>query len=185
MLSGDRDLTIVNPRHLDPVLRGNVCEQCHSVGDRRVNRLGRDALDYRPGLPLSDFFVNYIYASDQGKKLVGQVEQMKASRCFRASEGRLGCISCHDPHELPEPDEKIAYFRERCLACHQDHGCKLPEPVRLARNREDSCACMPHASVSDRGCRAHRCRRSPIPEGTECRFDRAKTKPFPVSAGPD
>ncbi len=139
-LSGDRDLTIVNPRHLDPVLRGNVCEQCHSVGDRRVNRLGRDAVDYRPGLPLSEFFVNYIYTTDEGKKLVGQVEQMKASRCFRASQGRLGCISCHDPHEVPEPEEKIAYFRDRCLACHQDHGCKLPEPVRLARNREDYCA---------------------------------------------
>jgi hypothetical protein len=139
-LSGGRDLTIVNPRHLDPVLRGNICEQCHLVGDRRVNRLGRDAFDYRPGLPLTEFFVDHSHTTDEGQKLVGQVEQMKASRCFRASQGRLGCISCHDPHELPDPEEKIAYFRERCLACHEDKGCKLPEPVRLARNREDYCA---------------------------------------------
>ena len=26
---------------------------------------------------------------------------MHESRCFRASQGRLGCISCHDPHRLP------------------------------------------------------------------------------------
>jgi Flp pilus assembly protein TadD len=139
-LSDGRDLTIVNPRHLNPALRGNVCEQCHLVGDERVDRLGRSAFDYRPGLPLTEFFVDHGLTSDDGQKLVGQVEQMKASRCFRASGGRLGCVSCHDAHELPDPEEKVAYFRERCLACHENKGCKLPEPVRLARNREDSCA---------------------------------------------
>jgi tetratricopeptide (TPR) repeat protein len=139
-ISGDRDLTIVNPRHLDASLRGNVCEQCHLVGDRRVERLGRGAVDYRPGLPLTEFFVDYGLATDEGQKLVGQVEQMKASRCFRASRGRLGCWSCHNPHEAPAPEEKIAYFREKCLACHADRGCKLPEPERLAGNRRDECA---------------------------------------------
>jgi hypothetical protein len=145
--SDGRDLTIVNPRHLDPVLRGNVCEQCHLVGDQRVERLGKSAFDYRPGLPLAEFFVDHRLTDEEGQKLVGQVEQMKASRCFRASEGRLGCISCHDPHELPDPEEKPAYFRQQCLACHEDHGCKLPEPVRLAANREDDCASC-HMPVS-------------------------------------
>ena len=85
-LSGGRDLTIVNPRHLDPVLRGNVCEQCHLLGDRRVYRLGRDPTDYRPGLPLTEFFVDYGSMTGEGQKLVGQVQQMKASRCFRAAK---------------------------------------------------------------------------------------------------
>jgi len=40
-------------------------------------------------------------------RFVGQVGRMHESRCFRASGGRLGCISCHDPHELPEPEEKV------------------------------------------------------------------------------
>jgi Flp pilus assembly protein TadD len=139
-LSGNRDLTIVNPRHLDPVLRGNICEQCHLVGDQRIDRVGRTAVDFRPGLPLTEFFVDHGRTSEEGQTLVGQVEQMKASRCFRASEGRLGCVSCHDPHEVPDPKEKISYFRERCLACHADKGCKLPEPERRAKNREDFCA---------------------------------------------
>ena len=150
-ISGGRDLTIVNPRHLDPVLRGNVCEQCHLLGDRRVYRLGRDPTDYRPGLPLTEFFVDYGSMTGEGQKLVGHVQQMKASRCFRASQGHLGCVSCHDPHELPDPAEKIAYFRAKCLACHGDHGCIVPEPVRLARNREDDCAgChMPVSQATD------------------------------------
>ena len=59
-------------------------------------------------------------------RVVGQVEQMHESRCFRASRGRLGCISCHDPHQLPTPEEKVAYYRDRCLECHADRGCSLP-----------------------------------------------------------
>jgi predicted CXXCH cytochrome family protein len=165
-LSGGRDLTIVNPRHLDPVLRGNICEQCHLVGDRRVDRLGRDAFDYRPGLPLTEFFVDHGLATDEGQKLVGQVQQMRASRCFRASEGRLGCMSCHDPHEVPDPEEKVAYFRGKCLACHAEKGCKLPEPDRLAGNRKDYCAgChMPMATAVDAihiAVRDHRILREP------------------------
>ncbi len=180
--SGGRDLTIVNPRHLDPVLRGNVCEQCHLVGDRRVNRLGRDAFDYRPGLPLTEFFVNYGYTTDEGQKLVGQVEQMKDSRCFRASQGRLGCVSCHDPHEIPDPEEKVAYFRERCLACHEDHGCKLPETIRLARDREDSCVgChMPMSQTVDAvhiAVRDHRILREPNAWLTAAR---RSGSPFPL-----
>jgi hypothetical protein len=173
-LSGGRDLTIVNPRHLDPALRGNVCEQCHLVGEHRVERLGRTAVDYRPGLPLSEFFVDHARNSDEGQKLVGQVEQMKASRCFRASQGRLGCMSCHDPHEVPDPAEKVAYFRERCLNCHADRGCKLPEPTRRARDRDDHCAgChMPvsktvdaiHIAVRDHRILREPDARSPAPE---------------------
>ena len=59
-------------------------------------------------------------------RFVGQVEQMHESRCFRASAGRLSCISCHDPHQRPEPEKQAAYYQERCLECHADRGCSLP-----------------------------------------------------------
>ena len=64
---------------------------------------------------------------------------MYESRCFRASRGKMGCISCHDPHGLPAPAEKVAYYRDRCLECHAEKGCRLPRPERLARGRDDSC----------------------------------------------
>ncbi len=108
--------------------------------------------DYRPGLPFYRFWtVLEPSASPAETKLVGQVEQMHESRCFRASEGRLGCISCHDPHRLPAAEEKVAYYRERCLECHADRGCALPSPVRLSKSRDDDCAgChMPRARSSD------------------------------------
>jgi tetratricopeptide (TPR) repeat protein len=64
---------------------------------------------------------------------------MHASKCFRESNGRLGCISCHDPHKVPAPEERVAYFREKCLACHEQAGCRLPSAERTARIPNDSC----------------------------------------------
>ncbi len=145
-----------------------MCEQCHLGGEQRVLRRGREMFDYRPGLPLP-LFVSVFVAppeTDDDNPFLGQVEQMHASRCFQASAGKLGCISCHDPHEAPAPENKAAYFRERCLACHQDRGCRLPSEVRRQTRRDDSCtSChMPatgssniaHVSISD-----HRIRRRP------------------------
>ena len=65
-LVGDQDLTIVNPRHLEPALREAVCEQCHLQGDYRIERLGRTAFDYRPGLPLSTF-ITVLERSEQAR----------------------------------------------------------------------------------------------------------------------
>jgi hypothetical protein len=134
-----RDLTIVNPWHLSPSLRGAVCEQCHLLGDQRVNRLDHDAFDYRPGLPSIAFYAIYGRVNQTKNKAVGHVEQMKASRCFLASQGRLGCTSCHDPHQVPSARKKVAYFRGQCLACHDRNGCKLPDQERRALSKEDNC----------------------------------------------
>jgi hypothetical protein len=134
-----RDPTIVNPRHLEPALRVAVCEQCHLLGTHRIERPGRGPFDYRPGFPTIDFFAIYGRADERGNKVVGHVEQMKASRCFRESRGELGCTSCHDPHQVPSTGERTEYFRGRCLACHESKGCKLPRPERLARSPDDDC----------------------------------------------
>ena len=85
-LVDERDPTIVNPRHLEPRLREAVCEQCHLLGDHRVDRPGRETFDYRPGLATSDFFAIFGRANEGGKA-VGHVEQMRASRCYRESRG--------------------------------------------------------------------------------------------------
>lgn len=146
-----RDLTIVNPRHLEPVLRDAVCEQCHLVGDFRVERFGRETFDYRPGLPATDFFTIYDRCAESQNRVVGQVEQLRESQCFRRSEGRLGCTSCHDPHQVPAPADKTAYFRRQCQNCHEQKPCSLAEKLRLAESREDNCVqChMPRVASSD------------------------------------
>jgi Flp pilus assembly protein TadD len=84
-------------------------------------------------------------------ELIGQVEQMESSRCFRESGGELGCISCHDPHRLPPPATKAEYYRGRCLECHEQRGCTLPAAERRLRGPGEDCiAChMPRPAVAD------------------------------------
>ena len=162
------DTSVVNPRHLSAGLQSAVCQQCHLHGQERVPRRGRDAAEFRPGLPFAEFvsvFVRPAEIADPGRS-VGQFEQVEASRCATAEGGRLLCTSCHDPHKSPAPAERDGYYRGRCLTCHETRGCAAPPPERQAK--ADSCvAChMPkgdstnivHTSVTD-----HRVLRRPVP----------------------
>jgi hypothetical protein len=163
------DTSIVNPRHLPADLRASVCEQCHLQGQERVGRRGRNAFEFRPGLPFEQFVTVFVRHPDlaDSHRSVGQFEQMELSRCFTASGGRLDCVTCHDPHKTPPPESRDQFYRGRCLTCHESKGCSTPPAERQAR--ADSCiAChMPrgdssnvaHASVTD-----HRiARRPPAP----------------------
>jgi hypothetical protein len=151
--SAESGLNIVNPADLAPALRDSVCQQCHLQGSFRTTRAGRESFDFRPGLPLQRFFA--VFERNTGKherfEAVGQVEQIESSRCFRESQGQLGCISCHDPHRLPGPATKVAYYRDRCLECHQQKGCALPAAVRQERGQNDDCiAChMPRLAIQN------------------------------------
>lgn len=165
LTTGEFDDTIVNPRHLPPPLREGVCHQCHLLGEKRLVRAGREPFDYRPGLPFHAFWAVFVRPKEftDNHRAVGQVEQMASSRCYQGSNGKLGCISCHDPHVQPAPAERVAFYRGRCLACHEGEaagkaggqplarGCSLPVATRRAQQADDSCiAChMPHASSSD------------------------------------
>ena len=145
--------TIINPRKLEPSLREDVCQQCHLIGAERIAPADHDLFDYRPGLPLYQFLTVFVPPSEVGHEHRNgdQVEQMYQSRCFRASKGALGCISCHDPHKLPAPLEKVSYYRDRCLECHADRSCRLPSATRLAQSPADDCiGChMPRAPIAD------------------------------------
>jgi hypothetical protein len=180
------DDTIVNPGRLEPALREAVCEQCHLQGEKRVLRRGRGPFDYRPGLPLHLFWSVFVRVPDltEENQAVGQVEQMRVSRCSRASGGRLGCISCHDPHELPAADRKAAYYRGRCLNCHAEHDCGLPATVRQDKNHDACSAChMPRLTSSDIAHTAvtdHRIRRRPAPTDT----GEAESSPLEPGANP-
>jgi predicted CXXCH cytochrome family protein len=152
---GEVDTTIVNPARLPWPLRENVCEQCHLGGEARVPRRGRGWLDYRPGLPLEDFLAIFVKnpALPGAHKAVGHVEQMRKSKCFTRSAGKnkLGCVSCHDPHQKVEPAQAAAHYRARCLACHQEKGCRLVLAERWRKSPGDNCAAchMPRAATAD------------------------------------
>ncbi len=149
----DKD-DVVNPARLEPALRESVCQQCHLQGATRVRRRGRGLNDFRPGMPLQDFLTVFVRGPGRGeKKAVGHVEQMYQSLCFQRgpADHRMGCTTCHNPHEAVAPERRVAYYRERCLKCHEQHGCGVPEDVRRKQEPADSCvAChMPRAGTSD------------------------------------
>ncbi len=154
-LEAPHDTATVNPARLAPPLRDAVCQQCHLQGALRVVSAGRDIMDFRPGLPLERFINVFVLPPDgEGAKLVSHAEEMQESGCFRGTEGRLGCISCHDPHSKPEPAGRVAFFRERCGRCHDGPGkkqCSLPTPARVKRVPNDSCVeChMPSREAKD------------------------------------
>jgi hypothetical protein len=150
---GPADTSIVNPAKLEPALRDAVCEQCHLQGEARILRRGRDVFDYRPGLPLHLFWSVYLRVPElRDPKAVSQVEQMRSSKCYLATQGRLGCIGCHDPHALPSADEKTVFYRQRCQNCHGQPASKTcSAPLDARRQKEDAChAChMPRLHVGD------------------------------------
>jgi Tfp pilus assembly protein PilF len=179
---------IVHPRRLSPALRNAICEQCHLEGEARVLRRGRGWYDFRPGLPLQDFFAVFVadFGPEGDSKAVNHVEQMYQSRCFRAGteEDRMTCVSCHDPHVRVGPDRQVAWYRDRCLNCHRKHGCSLPADDRLRQQPDDSCIhChMPPFSTSDivhTAATDHRIRRRPAPPGKSAAAAAAhRVRPF-------
>ena len=170
-LRSDYDVDpIVNPIKLDSARREDVCNQCHLQGQSQQLRYGRHAFDFRPGMRLEDVWLIFLEgrreSSDEPAPAVSQVEQMRNSACFVRSEGRFGCLTCHDAHSIPAPTEHAEFYRQRCRTCHTENesGCKLSLPERVPE--ANSCiAChmprlgaanVPHTTQTD-----HRIRRRP------------------------
>ena len=141
---------IVNPAKLTPARRDSVCAQCHLAGEVRVSRAGRDPRSFRPGELLSDYQIAFVRRdAPPGIKVNSHVEKLAQSACRRASGDRLWCGSCHDPHSVPDASHRVAWFRDKCLACHPSGQCSESSAARM--NRGDDCAAchMPRSGVTD------------------------------------
>jgi hypothetical protein len=133
------DHTIVNPAHLPRTRADAVCQQCHLLGKASPDARGRKQTDFRPGLPLQEFRHDYSVAtSATSLAVVGHVEQLQQSRCYRRSE-TLTCITCHNPHDEPGGQERIAYYRAACLQCHPPDRCKVDSQRRQNESPENYC----------------------------------------------
>ncbi|SEF70866.1 Cytochrome c554 and c-prime [Bryocella elongata] len=111
---------IVNPAKLDATRLDSVCVQCHLEGDAVVYRPDRSLSQFKPGDNLSDYAVYFVRASQQtgGARATSQFEALLHSACKRAAGDALTCTTCHDPHYDPPREARVAYFRARCLSCH-------------------------------------------------------------------
>ena len=137
--------SIVNPAKLAPARRDEVCMQCHLEGKAAIERPGQHIYNYRPGDKLSDYIRYYVFRNTSGLGAVSQVEALAQSTCKKKSGDRMSCISCHDPHFSPSSQEKVAFYRGKCLACH---GAKFGEQHHA--DRADCTEChMPNSSSTD------------------------------------
>lgn len=144
---------IVNPAQLPARERESVCYQCHLQGVARIQRPLRSDFDFRPGQSYEEIWTVLVadagVGADGRTRAINHVTQLHDSRCFKSSEGALGCISCHDPHRIPSAEERISFYRERCLKCHSDVDCGLDSSERELQ--QNSCiAChMPTRDASN------------------------------------
>jgi len=137
------DNRIVNPARLTPYLADNICMACHQTGDLRVLKPGKTYQDVRPGRPLDDTLsILMVPPTKENPPSADHVEHyysMTLSKCYRASQGRLSCITCHDPHVEPAREEAPAYFAAKCLTCHTNQSCKLPVETRMQQKPANNC----------------------------------------------
>ena len=107
---------------LTPKKQDSVCLQCHLEGDALVQRAGRSLAHFQPGEDINDtalYFVNASSPKTQARAS-SQYEALLRSVCRRSVGERLTCITCHDPHSEPAPEQRVAFYRGKCLQCHTD-----------------------------------------------------------------
>jgi hypothetical protein len=123
LLSAGR-VPMLKIRSLDPVRRDSICLNCHLEGQIGVTREGRQPENFRPGDDLFDFSIYFVRRREDGAggRATSQWEALLKSECKQRSGDRLTCTTCHDPHGNPPPDRRIAFYRQKCLQCHSQHG---------------------------------------------------------------
>jgi tetratricopeptide (TPR) repeat protein len=138
------DSTIVNPSKLPAWLADNICMNCHQGGDVRVLQPGKSFVDFRPGTPLdytvATFKIPLKRQTPPQSDLLEHNFSLKLSRCYRASEDQLRCTTCHDPHRLVTKEEKVEYYRKKCLSCHTDASCRLSLKDRTNSSPPNDCS---------------------------------------------
>ena len=121
----------------------------------------RGDYSYTAGDALSDYIVKMdIVEEDRPKGERFEINhhpyRLEQSRCFTASDGELGCLTCHDPHRTVPVAERSEHFRSACLSCHQEHGCARPartatgDGAGVGKDTSDCVAChMPKRRTQD------------------------------------
>ena len=145
---------ILNPAKLDVVRRDSVCLECHLEGEVTVVKQGQRLNAFRPG---DDLFDEAVYFEDgrkagPGGRATSQWESLLESACKRGSGERMTCTTCHDPHASPTAEERVTFYRGKCMACHAGlatgHHAANPDCTGCHMPREET-EDIAHEQVTD------------------------------------
>lgn len=140
---------IVNPGALEPRLAEDICMNCHQAGNARILQPGKTYSDFSPGTALRETLAIFKLPQTGEADLLEHNAAMKASKCFRESNGKLSCLTCHNVHAEIEPAKKAEFYRDRCLTCHNNQSCRLPLAQRISGRGNDCAGChMPKRATT-------------------------------------
>ena len=147
------DYAIIEPSALPPVRQFDVCQQCHLQGVQVLT--GATAVrDFRPGMHLSDAFEVFIEqdSNENAFGIASHAERLQQSRCFIASEGKLNCTTCHNPHKSIDYTDSKRYIRQ-CQNCHDQTQealvCSASESKKLVMDGNCISCHMPEGGTRD------------------------------------
>lgn len=142
--------SIVNPKRLSADRQMDICMQCHlettsAELPQMLRRFNRQPFSFKPGEPLGAYMVHFDHAPGKGHddkfEIVNQAYRLRQSACFRESDGKMTCSSCHDPHSVPRGAAAVEHYRTKCMSCHP--SVKQPSHPPLAGANCVSCHMPP------------------------------------------
>jgi hypothetical protein len=136
---------IVNPAKLPAKLRDQACMQCHLEGNAAIERAGMHIYDYKPGDDLLRY-VRYFVLSGTvppGLRATSQFESLAQSVCKKKSGDAMSCTSCHDSHQSVAPENRVAFYRAKCIVCHGEAFA-----AKHHSKQQDCASCHMPASLS-------------------------------------
>jgi hypothetical protein len=113
---------ILNPARFSTDRKVDNCALCHS-GDRDSRE---PPFSYRPGEKLDDYLMSPLDRAVPIADVHGnQVGLLLRSKCFRSSP-EMSCSTCHDVHQ---PQRDVAWFAQKCLACHRTGQHRMADQI--------------------------------------------------------
>jgi hypothetical protein len=124
------------PRGPEARDRGIGCERCHGPGLNHIKAVASGFAELAIAQTTSSPPRQLLRSCNECHASNGSVEPndpeftrvqgttLMFSRCFTASQGRIHCATCHDPHR--GLDTIATHYEAKCLACH----ASTPSPPR-------------------------------------------------------